>query len=234
MRERSRLSHLNNPAKILIVSNSPTFIERNKKLLTGAGVRILAAASAEEAIRIHDTERVNLIIAHLGVPGMGGDTLCALIRQRYGLRNVSFILVCKDTPGELDRAEQCGANAWLTRPVNPTLLSETVAKLLAVPPRRDYRALFKAKVRGRKSFSFTGISHNISTAGILIESDRMLCEDDLVKGMFVVSGSLLIAAECRVVRTVRMEDGTYRYGVRFSRIDPECRSTIEKYVSNGN
>jgi CheY-like chemotaxis protein len=226
---------LNNPNKVLIVSNSPTFLERNKRLLTRAGVRILAAVSAKEALKIHYTERVNLIIALLGMPEMGGDALCSLIRQIEDLRKVSFILVCNDTPDQLDRASHCGSNAWLTRPVNPTLLRETVAKLLTVPPRRDYRAFFRAKVRGRrKTFSFTGISRNISTAGLLIESDRMLCENDLIKGMFVVSGSQLIAAECRVVRTVRREDGTYQYGVRFSKIDPECRRTIEKYVANGN
>lgn len=226
---------LNNSKKILIVSNLPTFVERNKRLLTRAGVRILAAASAEEALKMHCAERVNLIIALLGVPEMGGDRLCSLIRQKDDLRKVSFILICNDTPGHLARAAQCGSNAWLTRPVNPTLLRETVEKYLTVPPRRDYQAVFRAKVRGRrKGFSFTGISHNISAAGILIESDSMLCEDDLFKGMFVVSGSLLVVAECRVVRSVRREDGTFEYGVRFSKIDPECRRTIEKYVSNGN
>lgn len=233
--EHSGRLHLKNSNKILIVSNSPTFLERNKRLLARVGVRILVADSAKEALKIHFRERVNLIIALLDMPEMGGDTLCSLIRQKEDLRKVSFILVCNDTPDQLDRALQCGSNAWLTRPVNPTLLLETVAKLLTVPPRRDYQAFFRAKVRGRrKSFSFTGISRNISAAGILIESDRMLFLNDLIKGMFVVPGSHLIAAECRVVRTVRTENGTYQYGVRFSTIDPECRRTIEKYVANGN
>jgi len=233
--EHSGCLRLSNSNKVLIVSNSPTFLERNERLLTRAGVRILAAASAKEALKIHFRERVNLIIALLGMPEMGGDTLCSLIRQIDDLRKASFILICNDTPYQLDRASRCGANAWLTRPVKPALLLETVAKLLTVPPRRDYRAFFRAKVRGRrKSFSFTGISRNISTAGLLIESDRILCENDLIKGVFVVPGSQLIAAECRVVRTVRREDGTYQYGVRFSKIDPEGRRTIEKYVANGN
>ena len=30
---------------------------------------------------------------------------------------VSYILVCNDTPDQLDRASRCGSNAWLTRPV---------------------------------------------------------------------------------------------------------------------
>jgi CheY-like chemotaxis protein len=233
--EHSGCLRLKSSNKVLVVSNSPTFLERNKRLLTRAGVRILAAASAEEALKIHYKERVNLIIAILGVPEMGGDGLCSLIRQEEDIREVSFILICNDTPDQLERASHCGSNAWLTRPVDPTLLRETVENLLTVPPRRDYQAFFRAKVRGRrKSFSFTGISRNISTAGLLIESDRILCENDLIKGTFVVSDSQLIAAECRVVRTVRREDGTFQYGVRFSKIDPECCRTIEKYVANGN
>jgi CheY-like chemotaxis protein len=223
---------LNNINKILIVSNTPGFLERNKRLLARAGVRILTATSSKQALKIHYKERVNLILAKLDMPEMGGDMLCSLIRQKDELRKVSFILVCNNKPGEIESASQCGANAWFTRPVNPMLLRQTIARLTSISPRRDYRAVFKANVHGMKeSSSFIGISHNISASGILIESDRLLHENDLIKSMFVVSGSLL-AAECKVVRSVRRQDGKYNYGVQFSKIDPEYLKAIESYVTN--
>jgi CheY-like chemotaxis protein len=225
---------LRNCTKILIVSDTPGFLERNKRLLDRPGVRILTAASARQALKIHYKERVNLIIARLDMPEMGGDTLCSLIRKKDELRHVSFILVCNNKPAQIERASHCGANALFTRPVNPMLLRQTVAKLLSISPRRDYRAVFKACVRGKKDRCFTAISHNISASGLLIESDKQLRENDLIKGMFVVAGSLLMVEECRVVRSVRRQDGKYDYGVRFSKIEPECQREIENYVANGN
>ncbi len=223
-----------NGTKILIVSNSHGFLERNKRLLNGVGVRILTATSSREALEVHRKERVNLIIAMLDVPEAGGEKLCSLIRQEDELRNVSFILVRNHHRGRVVHTSQCGANVSFTRPVNAVLLRESVKRLLSISPRRDHRAIFKAHVRGTKeSSSFTGISRNISASGILIESDRLLCENDLIKGMFVVSGSLLIVAEGKVVRSLRRQDGTYHYGVRFDNLEPEHRRAIEKYVANG-
>ncbi len=221
--------------KVLIVSSSHGFLERNKRLLNRVGFRILTATSYKEALDIHRKERVNLIIAMLEMPEMGGEKLCSLIRQKDELRNVSFILVRHRCRGKFDRASQCGANASFTRPVNAVLMREAVKKLLSISPRRDHRAIFKAHVRGtRESSPFTGISRNISTSGILIESDRLLCENDLLKGMFVVSGSLLVVAEGKVVRSVKRQDGKYQYGVRFNYLEPEHRRAIEKYVANGD
>jgi CheY-like chemotaxis protein len=226
---------LNNINTILIVSDTPGFLERNKRLLAGAGVRILMATSAKQALKIHYKERVNLIIAKLDMPEMGGDMLCSLVRQRDGLRKVSVILVCNDKPGEVAAASQCGANAWFARPVNPVQLRQTVARLLAISPRRSYRTVIRANIHGLKgSLAFTGISHNISASGVLIESDMLLLENDLIKSKFVFPGSVLIAAECKVVRTVRMQGGKYNYGVEFSRIDPDYQKAIEKYVANGD
>lgn len=225
---------VDNCHKILLVSNSQRFLERNKRLLSRAGVRMLTATSAREALAIHSRERVDLIIAMLDMPETGGEMLCSLIRRKEELRNVSFILVRNYGRGKFDLSTHCGANASFTRPVNALLLRETVKRLLSIPPRRDHRAFFRANVHGtREASSFTGISRNISASGILIESDRLLCENDLIKGMFVVSGSRLVVAEGRVVRSVR-QDGKYQYGVRFSNLEPEHRRAIEKYVANGN
>lgn len=231
---RTGSCHPGQMKKILIVSTSSGFLERNTSLLNRADVWILIATSSREALEIHYRERVNLIIAMLDMPEMGGDMLCSIIRQKRELRSVSFILVCRKNPIDLDRASRCGANAWVTRPVNPVFLRETVTRFLLILPRRNYRAYLKARVHGRKEdFSFTAVSHNISASGILIESDKLLNENDLITGMCVDSGPLRIVAEGKVVRSVRRMDGKYNYGVQFSNLDSECQKAIEHYVAIG-
>lgn len=221
--------------KLLVVGSSPSFLERIKSLLSKDNLIIFTAISSDEALEVHRDERVNLIISMLDMPVMGGDTLCSIIRQTDELRNVSFILVCNNDPEELDRASRCGANACVTRPLNPEVLLDTAARLLSVPPRKDYRAVLKGEVHGRKEgLYFTGITHNVCVSGIMFESDKELNEKDVITNIFVVSGSLKIVAEGKVVRSVRRGDGKFTYGVQFSNIDSEYQKAIEKYVANGN
>ncbi len=84
--------------KILLVDHILEGITEKESVLNRTDLRILRAASAKEAFRLHQKERADLIIAELDLPVQGGDTLCSIIRQEGKLRNVSIILVCSDTP----------------------------------------------------------------------------------------------------------------------------------------
>jgi len=165
--------------KILLVNNQEAFLDRNKSLLNRAGFLIITATSVKEALQLCHDQKVDLIIALLEMPELGGDRLCSLIRAESELKHVPVILVCYPQEPELQRAALCGANAVVTKPVRPELLLEKVGKFLQVAARRDYRAVFNAKVEGmRQSLPFTGVTRNISVSGVLCETAMSLNQDD--------------------------------------------------------
>ncbi len=218
--------------KIIIVNSIQAFLERDKSILNRADFRVYTATSGNEALRIHREEKADLIVADLDLPDMGGDVLCSLVRQESTIRHVSIILVCRDIPEELARASSCGANAWVTKPVRPEQLVESVGQLLAVSLRRGYRVLLKAKVKGeRESEPFFCTSHNISVSGILLETDKILEPGDCISCSFFLPGSQQIVADGEVVRLERKPDGSCHYGVRFINLAPDCRDAIEWFIA---
>jgi CheY-like chemotaxis protein len=218
--------------KIIIVNSIHAFLERDKSILNRVDFRIYTATSGEEALRIHREERANLIVADLDLPDMGGDALCALIREESVIRNVSIILVCQDIPEELERVSMCGANAWVTKPVRPELLIESVGQLLAVSLRKGYRVLLKAKVNGaRENVPFFCTSHNISVSGILLETEKVLKPGDCITCAFFLPGSQQIEVDGEVVRLEEKPDGLHHYGIRFIDLAPAFREEIEKFIA---
>lgn len=216
--------------KILLVNNVEPFLERNRSLLNRAGFLILTATSAKEALEIYLEQEIDLIISLLDLPGVGGDTLCSLIRQSEA-GDIPFLLVCYDTEAEVGRASRCGANAWLTKPVNPELLLEQVAKFLKIQARRDHRAALKARLNGTRVASpFLGITRNISASGFLCETRTPLNQAELITNLLIAIDSHRVLATGRVVRSQTITGGSYTCGVQFTDLAPESRDKIESLL----
>ncbi len=218
--------------KILFVNHTATLTAREADILDRVDLRILTADTAEDALRIHREETVDLLIAELDLPDMGGDILCARIRQEDALQSVSIIIVCSDNPEEIARAQSCGANTHLVKPVVPGRLSEDVAKFLGVLPRRDYRVVVRVQVYGvQGNATLFCTSYNISVSGILIEADSLLAQGDRLSIMFFLPGSSQITAVGEVVRTEHLRSMQHHYGIRFISLSPEHRTEIENFVA---
>ena len=218
--------------KILLVDSVVAFHDRNKSLLNRSGFQILTAITGEDALRIHRLEQADLIIADLNMPDLQGDELCSIIRSEKGLNNVSVILVCGDTPENRGRVKQCGANAWVAKPIVPEKLLETIGQFHSVSTRTDYRVLIKAHIRDpQENAPFFCTSHNISSTGIMVETDRPLNDGDRITCSFFLPGGCRIAADGDVVRSVKRADGTFHYGVRFTNLASEHRTEIENFVA---
>jgi DNA-binding response OmpR family regulator len=217
--------------KILLVNASRYFFDEGQSLLDRKDFQVLIAPSGLRALQLHRQEKVNLIVSDLDLPEMGGDILCSRIREETESRLVSFILICHDTPAELQRGKNCGANICLKRPFSARLLLEYVEKLLAISVRRGYRVLLRAKVKGSKDdATFFCTSQNISATGILIEADRPMQTGEQLSCSFYLPGSTQVTADGEVARVETMPDGKTQYGIRFISISPEHKSAISTFI----
>ena len=218
--------------KILLVDSVVAFYDRNKSLLNRSGFQILTAITGKDALQLHRQEQADLIIAELNMSDMPGDELCMLLRMEKELKHVSVILVCSDTPENLARITHCGANARVTKPINPEKLLETIGQFLSVSTRTGYRVLLKAHIRDEPGISpFFCTSHNISSTGIMFETDRLLDQGDRIICTFFLSGACRITADGEVVRSEKKPDGSFQYGVRFIDLASSSRGEIEKFVA---
>lgn len=219
--------------KVLIADALKTDLTREKSFLNRASVKLFSAATNDDILAVHQAEKVNLIISQLNMPGMKSERLYTAIRKNGELRQVSLIMLHNGTPGDRERAEQCTANAVMTLPVDAALLLEKAQELLDLSWRESYRVLLSVNITGTsEENAFFCRSENISTTGLLIETDRALKEGDRVVCSFFLPGSRQIIAPGEIVRSTEAAQkiGQNRYGVKFEKLTAEARSAIETFV----
>ena len=218
--------------KVLLVNGFRQLTDE-KRLLSGRGLQVLDAFSAEEALDIYRRERVNLIITGLDLPGNSGDNLCSIVRKDETLRDVSILAVCRNREPDIERCAMSGANAYVTRPIDPDLFLEKVGFLLSIAKRRGVQVLIKVSIKGAHGCrSFFCTTLNISTTGMLIETDQGIPGGETIVCSFFIPGSHNILADCKVVRTVNRSATMYHYGLKFLELSPGHQSVIQAFVRN--
>lgn len=219
--------------KILIAEALRPYIENEKGFLKREEIKIYPAATADDILKIHRSEKVSLIISRIDMPGMGAEQLCAQIRKDAELRQVSLLMISPDTTSDREKASRCKPNAVMTLPINRVQLLEKVQLLLDIPWRESFRVLLSVAVEGseRGNAFFCGLE-NISSSGMLIETDRELLKDARVTCKFFLPDSPQVVVHGEVVRIMKRMPGknVSQYGIRFTEIDQKAKASIDAFV----
>jgi DNA-binding NtrC family response regulator len=115
---------------IFIVDDEKNTREGLKKALESAGYRILLAADGEETLRIMKSERVDLLLTDLRMPGMDG---LELLRKVIGIQPgvITILLTAYGTVETAVQAMKEGAYDYITKPINIDRLEIIVQRALS-------------------------------------------------------------------------------------------------------
>jgi len=219
--------------KVLIADDVRNVLEKEQSFLEREDFQLFSAATTDDVLGLHRAEKADLIILGIDMPGMKCEDMCSLIRGKRELRSVSMIILCPDKSAALERGAKCGANLVLPLPIDAALLMEKAQQLLHIPSRQSYRVLLRVKVEGAsKEKSFICRSENISTTGMLIETDQLLAKGDGVTCSFVLPDWKQLKISGEVNRALKQKTGakSRQYGIKFLQLDDEAKSAIETYV----
>lgn len=101
------------------------------------GVTVLTAASGEEALSLVSTERVDLIILDVDMPGMNGREVALLMRER-GIRVPIIMLTGRTAEADTVAGLEAGANDYVAKPFSfSVLLARVRAHLRAFEQTED-------------------------------------------------------------------------------------------------
>lgn len=220
--------------KILIAHALKSLIEKEKSFLQRADIKLFTAATNDQMLAVHRAEKVNLIITQLDMSGMSNEQFYTTIKNDRELRKVSLIILCPNNPGAKEQAEQCSPHVVMTLPVNTAQLLKHAQHFLNIPWRESYRVLLSVNIEGNsKDAAFFCRSENISTTGLLLETDRDLNERERVRCSFFLPDSKQIIATGEVVRVMKRSEksGTKQYGVKFDKLTPEDKAAIEVFIT---
>lgn len=117
---------------ILVVEDEQATRTLYVATLRHGGYHTITADSGEAALRIVRTLTPDLILLDVMLPGMGGFEVATLLAQEPRTAHIPIVMVSGVT--ERYRQEQgisFGAVAYLTKPVFPGTLLETVTRVLS-------------------------------------------------------------------------------------------------------
>lgn len=219
--------------KVLLASASKVFLRRNTNLLMRRGFQLCAAPSGSESLKLHAEHHFDLILADFKLEDMCGCTLCSLIRRNETARHVPIILTCHNIEGSIERVEQSGADAMLLKPIDPLLLLETLGRFIGLQLGRSKRVVLKVTVYGKDELlEFTCLSHDVSTTGILLETDHQLALESHIICRFTLPDTGTIETEGQVVRCMSGTECENIYGVKFIALPRSCHREIDGYIAS--
>ncbi|MBI5495526.1 MAG: response regulator [Deltaproteobacteria bacterium] len=218
--------------KVLIVDDTRLGLAILREILERPSLQLLEATSGAEALEIHRREKADLIIMDLHMPGMEGDEVASVIRSDPSIRGVSIIMFSGSAREETrQRCLAAGANDFVAKPFQGGELMSRVLRHVDVAVRKAARLLAHVEVRGDgvAPLTFLGRTVNLSTSGLLLETDASLeVGRELLLTFFVPGTRTQLQARAEVVRKAT-GGGAARWGVRFITLDQAGRRALFDY-----
>ena len=126
------------PSRVLVVDDNASNRDLLSRRLQRQGHTVLQAEDGAHALALVEKEALDLILLDLMMPGISGYDVLALLKRDPRFRDIPVIMI--SALSELDSIVRCieaGADDYITKPFDPTLLRARVGSSLEKKHLRD-------------------------------------------------------------------------------------------------
>ena len=117
--------------KILVVEDNPMNMLLATELLKFAGYSPLQAETAEEAMKMVETDPPALILMDISLPGMDGLSATRILKKDPKTRNIPIVaLTAHAMKGDEQKALDAGCDGYIAKPISVATFSSTIARHL--------------------------------------------------------------------------------------------------------
>ena len=159
---------------LLVVDDEPASLYATVRVLRQAGFRTREAASGAQGLA-GATDEVSAMIVDVHLPDMDGFALCRQLRSRPDTARIPVLHLTAAYVTDADKVRglDSGADAYLTRPVEPAVLVATVQALVRTRIAEDAMRLSEAKFRAIYAQAPSGIGL-LDAQGRFVEANPAL------------------------------------------------------------
>jgi adenylate cyclase len=142
------------PSILIVDDNEDNRYTLQLMLESDGHERIASAASGNEAIALIDKEKFSLVLLDLMMPDMTGDEVLKVIKSNPGTRDIPVVMISADTDvGKVSQCIELGADDYLPKPFNPTILRARIGATLRKHSLRAMESEYLVKIESEKKHS---------------------------------------------------------------------------------
>ncbi|MFB9907461.1 response regulator transcription factor [Allokutzneria oryzae] len=198
-------------ARVLVVDDEPHIVELLATTLRLSGHEVTTARSGQEALRLIEDERPELVILDVMLPDGDGFELCCTMRRRHPGVSVLF-LTARDSTEDKVRGLGMGGDDYVTKPFS---VAEVLARVQAVLRRTRGEAAVEEPVLRCADLELDERACEVRRAGEYVELSPT--EFKLLRYLLVNAG--------RVLSKAQILDHVWRYDFGGD------GSVVEKFIS---
>jgi adenylate cyclase len=142
------------PAILVVDDNDDNRYTLQLLLETDGHTRITTASGGNEAIALLGKEKFGLVLLDMMMPDLNGDEVLKIIKGNPDTRDVSVVVISADADAEkISKCIEIGADDYLPKPFNPTILRARIASALRKRSLRALESDYMGKVEQEKKHS---------------------------------------------------------------------------------
>ena len=148
MKESANVGATNDKEIVAVIDDDESIRKALSRMLSAAGMEVLAFSSAEQFLAAAEIERVSCVVSDLRMPGIDGLHLQSALIERMPHVAVVFITGHGDVPSTV-QAMKSGAVDFLEKPVRRADLLEAIARATQRTHRSEAEAIDLNSLKGR-------------------------------------------------------------------------------------
>ncbi|MBU0637357.1 MAG: response regulator [Planctomycetes bacterium] len=118
-------------SKVLIADDNPQILELLEAYLEPLPVKVSVAADGQATLTAVEREQPDLVLLDVMMPKRSGFEVCRLLKDDPRYRDIPIVMITAlNEVGDMERGRECGADDFITKPVNKIQLLERVRNLL--------------------------------------------------------------------------------------------------------
>ena len=117
--------------KVLVVDDEPNIQMIMSSRLAALGYEVLIAKDGQEGLNLARSESPDIILLDLMLPKLDGYKVCRMIKFDKAFEHIPVIIFsAKGSDADKKLAEQVGADAYMVKPFDMNLFTQTIQRLL--------------------------------------------------------------------------------------------------------
>lgn len=181
------------PAKLLVIDDSESARALLKRRLAIYGHEVSASADQKSAIEILKNHPIDVIFLNMFLGGENSYKFLERLKSNEDSRNIPVIMISSNDDSELlVKCIEAGAEDYLVKPLNQTILKARLSNCIAKKEAHDKEVSYLAKIKqGQKQIA---AQKKMASVGVLVSSISQELKNPL---NFVINFASVSAEICK-------------------------------------